>query len=57
MSYAITNEIIDIDQQINIIKVKRQNMKEYEEQFIHHKSIENFYDCLKELKPEDNFLI
>ncbi|QEK36509.1 hypothetical protein [Acinetobacter johnsonii] len=57
MSYAITNEIIDIDQQIEIIKVKRQNMKEYEEQFIHHKSIENFYDCLKELKPEDNFLI
>ena len=57
MSYAITNEIIDIDQQIEIIKVKRKNMKEYEEQFIHHKSIEHFYDCLKKLEPEDNFLI
>ena len=57
MSYAITHEIIDIDQQIEIIKVKRQKMKEYEEQFIHHKSIEHFYDCLRELKPEDNFLI
>ncbi|WP_180035506.1 MULTISPECIES: hypothetical protein [unclassified Acinetobacter] len=57
MSYAITHEIIDIDQQIEIIKIKRQNMKEYEEQFIHHKSIEHFYDCLRDLKPEDNFLI
>ncbi|MFH7765152.1 hypothetical protein [Acinetobacter sp. BSP-28] len=57
MSYAITNEIIDIDQQIEIIKSKRQNMKEYEEQFIHHKSIEHFYECLKELEPKDNFLI
>lgn len=57
MSYTITNEIIDIDQQIEIIKMKRQNMKEYEEQFIHHKSIEHFYECIKELNPEDNFLI
>lgn len=57
MSYAITHEIIDIDQQIEIIKVKSKKMKEYEEQFIRHKSIEHFYECLRELKPEDNFLI
>lgn len=57
MSYAITNEIIDLDHQIQIIKQKRQNMREYEEQLIHHKSIEHFYDSLKGLSSQDNFLI
>lgn len=57
MSYAITNEIIDLNHQIEIIKQKRHNMRVYEEQLIHHKSIEHFYDCLEVLRPEDNFLI